>query len=338
MSTEIAIVERQLAAIKPRLSDLLASVNIPPARLMQSIVVSCDRTPELLNCDRDTLLSSAVTAAALGLECDGPTAQAYLLPFNDRRRNRKIVQLVVGYKGYNTMAARSGFTINGGVVREGDRFEYRLGSSPAIEHVPLLGRESERQIIAAWAVATHRTLAPIVPRPLSIDELMAIKSRAPGAKRADSPWNDAPIGFPAMCEKSAKRRLARAMPLNTMVHAAAMEDAQELGRGAWVDPDQGGVIIEGELQAAGEPSAPPPVGSPQRWPIARADGETGHCRTEPEWVSAMLRRIESIADTAGLAAFTGAQLGHIESMMGTAPEACSRLLDELEQAKARVGG
>ena len=49
-----------------------------------------------------------------GLEVDGVTGQAFLVPFAGK------VQLVVGYKGYNTLGARAGLTITGEVVRSGD--------------------------------------------------------------------------------------------------------------------------------------------------------------------------------------------------------------------------
>jgi phage RecT family recombinase len=71
-----------------------------------------------------------MSAACLGLEVDGVTGQAYLIPFKGR------AQLVVGYKGYNTLAARSGITITGAVVREGDEFDYQLGSAAFVRHKP----------------------------------------------------------------------------------------------------------------------------------------------------------------------------------------------------------
>ena len=41
------------------------------------------------------------------LEVDGVTGQAFLIPFKGR------AQLVIGYKGFNTLAARSGLTVTG---------------------------------------------------------------------------------------------------------------------------------------------------------------------------------------------------------------------------------
>ncbi len=272
MATELAILENQLKPLAPRLA-LVLDKRVPVERLMQTIMISCERLPALLKCDRQSLFNAAMSAAVLGLEVDGVTGQAYLIPFAGK------AQLVIGYKGFNTLAARSGFTITGAVVRDGDEFDFELGSSSFVHHKPaLVGKD--RRITGAWACATSNTL-PAVVSVLGIDELLAVKGKSPGAKRSDSPWNDPAIGFPAMCEKTAKRRLARSMPLNVMQLAARMDEAvDEQGRAARIDPEQG-VIVEGEII---EPSETPPADqligtSPQA--AASAAGKAASSNTSP---------------------------------------------------------
>lgn len=236
-SNEIVAFEHMLQPLKPHFAQALAG-TIPVERLMRSIVISVERLPKLLECTRQSLLNAAMSAACLGLEVDGVTGQAFLIPFKGR------AQLVIGYKGMNTMAARSGYTVQGEVVRDGDFFEYELGDKGYVRHKPKLGNRSP--IIAAWATASALD-RPAIISVLGIDDLMAIKAKSPGAARGDSPWNDMAIGFPAMCAKSAKRRLARSMPLNVMHRAAVLDEAyEERGKGAWIDPDKG-VQIEGEV-------------------------------------------------------------------------------------------
>jgi recombination protein RecT len=239
MGTAIALFEQQLAPLAPHFAEVLGR-TMPPERLIRTIVVSVERLPKLLDCDRQSLFNAAMSAAVLGLEVDGVTGQAYLIPFKGR------AQLVIGYKGYNTLAARSGITITGAVVREGDEFDYELGSASYIRHRPKAGPSKDRRIIAAWACAQSME-RPAVPMVMGIDELLAVKAKSPGAARSDSPWNDPSIGFPAMCEKTVKRRLARSMPLNVMHLAARMDEAvDEQGQPAWIDRDKG-VIVDGEF-------------------------------------------------------------------------------------------
>jgi len=235
-SNALVAFEQQLKPLTQPLAEVLAD-RMPVERLTRTLIISCERNPKLLDCDRQSLINAAMSAAVLGLEVDGVTGQAHLIPFKGR------CQLVVGYKGYNTMGARSGYTVTGACVREGDVFDYVLGSAPFLKHKPLA---NTGRITHAWAVASSRTLPPIISV-LSIDEVMAIKAKSPGARMSDSPWNDAAIGFPAMAEKSAKRRLARSMPLNVYQYAARLEEAfEEQGRAGWIDPARG-VQIEGEL-------------------------------------------------------------------------------------------
>lgn len=244
MANEIARIEKGLELVAPQLEQVLAMYKIPVERLMRTVVLSVERLPALLNCPVQTVLNSAMTAACLGLEVDGVTGQGFLIPFKEEGTPK--AQFLVGYKGYNTMGARSGFTLNSNVAREGDKFDFQLGTGGFVLHKPMLGRENERKIIAAYAVAESPGRSPIV-QVLSLDQVLAVKAKSPGAKRSASPWNDPLVGFPAMAAKTAKRRLARDMPLNTTFHmAAAMEEqVEEVGRAAWITPERG-VVIDAE--------------------------------------------------------------------------------------------
>lgn len=234
MANEIALLEQQFQPLVPHLQQVLAS-RMPVERLVRTVLISVERLPALLQCNRQSLFNAAMSAAVLGLEVDGVTGQAFIIPFKNK------AQLVIGYKGYNTLAARSGLTITGGVVREGDDFKFDEARG-LIEVNRKLGKEGERKIIAAWAKAAAND-RPAVVKVLSIDEIMSIMAKSPGAKRDESPWRDPEIGFPAMAEKSAKRRLARSMPLNVMQSAARMEEAfEEQGVGSRIDPERGVVV------------------------------------------------------------------------------------------------
>jgi recombination protein RecT len=239
MSNDLVVLEKQLQPLAPHFAQVLGN-TMPVERLMRTVMISVERLPLLLTCDRQSIFNAAMSAACLGLEVDGVTGQAYLIPFKGK------AQLVIGYKGFNTLAARSGITITGAIVREGDVFEYELGSSAFVRHKPKLGNNG--LIIGAWACASATGRPPVVSV-MSIDEINAVKGKSPGAARRDSPWNDTAIGFPAMAEKTVKRRLARSMPLNVMQMAARLDEAvDEQGAAAWISPEKG-VVIEGEVIA-----------------------------------------------------------------------------------------
>jgi phage RecT family recombinase len=236
-STDLVVFERELTPLAPHFTEVLAGV-MPVERLMRTAVISAERNPYLLKCNRQSFLNTIMSSAVLGLEMDGVTGQAFPIPFKGK------VQLVIGYKGYVTLGARAGLTIDGQVVREGDEFDYELGTNAFVRHKPKLGNKA--QIIGAWAMASAPNRTPVVCI-LGIDEILDIKAKSPAGDSKESPWNNHEIGFPAMASKSAKRRLCRSLPLNVMQLAARMEEAfDEQGRGAFITPDKN-LIVEGEV-------------------------------------------------------------------------------------------
>src|SRR6185295_600596 len=270
MPNELTVIENGLKMVEPRLHSALGGL-MPSNRLIQTVLISCERTPKLLECTPQSIMNGAMTFAVLGLPVDGATGQGFLLPF------RKTAQAAIGYKGYNTLGARAGLTITGGTVREDDEvFDFMLGDKAFVRHKPKLG--SRARIIAFWAVAAANGRPPIVSV-LSIDEVNAIKAKSPAVKAgADTPWNDLAIGFPAMGEKSAKRRLARSTPLITdapqFMLGDRMEEAfDEQGRPAWITPDRG-VVLDGEFSPLPERNLEQPTAieliTPQRNPSLAA--------------------------------------------------------------------
>lgn len=248
MANDLVVLEKQFEPLMPALQQALAQ-TMPVERLMRTVMISCQRMPRLLECDRQSLFNAAMTFAVLGLEVDGVSGQGYLIPFAGK------VQPVIGYKGYNTLAARAGITIDGAVVREGDEFEYEEGTTPFVRHKKKLGAEHGRRIVAAWAVASAKDRPPVI-KVLSIDELEAVRAKSPGAKKSDSPWNDPKIGLIAMYEKTVKRRLARSMPLNVMQLASRLDEAfDEQGKPGFIAPDKT-LMIDGVIADRSQTNGP----------------------------------------------------------------------------------
>ncbi len=222
MGTDLKVVDRELSARKAIFAELLPP-SVSPDRLARTIMMSVERNRTLLDCSIQSIVNAATTAAVLGLECDGVTGQGYLVPY------KGVATFQIGYKGFNTLAARAGYTITGGVVREGDEFDYSRGTGAYLTHKPRPGNKG--RIVCAWAVAESKTRTPIV-EVMDIDEVEEIRAKSPGARKADSPWN---THYPAMAEKSAKRRLARSMPMSVMQQGAALDANTEAGNPAWLD-------------------------------------------------------------------------------------------------------
>ncbi len=281
------------ANLSQHLSAELAAVlpaTMRPERLVLTIVQAAERNPALYQARPQSMVLAVLTMGVLGLEADGVTGQGYLVPFAG------VVQPIIGYRGYNTLAARNGWTVTGQVVREGDRFDYTYGTNPSVDHRP---RDRGRgQITHAWAAATRPGFAPIV-EVLDIDEVMAIKGKSPGARKKDSPWNDRDIGFPAMAAKSARRRLARSMPMGWANAGSTMEEQWDMGRAAYVerDPDDGAPVVTLARDTAVEPMRPAPRdgalegGVVMDWPLAIPGRDTQMYSSPKGWAEAMTKKL-----------------------------------------------
>lgn len=77
-------------------------------RFITSIVSAVSTNPMLAECDYSSILSAAMLGEALKLSPSPQLGQYYMVPFNDRKRNCKIAQFVLGAKGYKQLAIRSG--------------------------------------------------------------------------------------------------------------------------------------------------------------------------------------------------------------------------------------
>lgn len=242
MPNELTVIEDHLNPLIPRFEAVLGGM-MGSKHLIQSVLFSFERNPKLFECTIPSVLNCAMTFANLRLPVDGATGQAYMLPFKKRATP------VIGYKGFNTIAARSHVTITGGIVREGDiEWDYREGTNGFVRHKRRL--DNPGLIIAAWAVAESRDRPPGVTV-MGIGELTEIMERSPAVKNgAETPWNDVKVGRPAMFEKSVKRRLSRILPFEIdqgrFLKAARLDEAwEEQGRYGGIRED-GNLMIEGD--------------------------------------------------------------------------------------------
>lgn len=259
MSNQLATIERGLSALVPHMTQI-APAGVDAERISRSILFAIESNPVLAGCTMPSIITSAMSASVLGLECDGPSGQGYIIPYFGRERR---AQFVAGYKGYVSLAYRAGRTLEGFVVREGDELEFNE-SAGHIEHRRVLGRENERKLVGVYAVSRAQG-QPTLVRVLSIDEVLAVRDASngwrafAGGKVRSSTWQPESEGgaFSAMARKTAMRRLAKDLPqIPHLAMAAALDEGHDLGRHAHIEPGKG-VVMEGELEPASEPAVEP---------------------------------------------------------------------------------
>ncbi len=205
--TNITIIEKNLPM--DRITPMVEALDMNPKRFLSTVMLACERNPRMMDFPVGQHVQWASASAVLGLEPDGVTGQAFPIPFGGRDPK---VQLVIGYKGFNTMAGRAGITINSGVIREGDEFDPVLQPGKPFAVRQAFGQRARANMLGAWAQAQMPNGAFGATVLLDMSEILAVKAKSPGARKKSSPWNDASVGMPAMAQKTAVRRLQRTLP------------------------------------------------------------------------------------------------------------------------------
>jgi recombination protein RecT len=124
-----------LEKMKPQLALALPK-HMNPDRMLRIALTQLRVTPKLAQCEPQSVMACVVMASQLGLE-PGINGQAYLIPYEDRRKGVTICQFVPGWKGLVDLAMRSGrSSVRTGAVYAGDYFEYELGTHPFLKHKP----------------------------------------------------------------------------------------------------------------------------------------------------------------------------------------------------------
>ena len=91
-------------------------------RFTASIVSAVSINPALQECDASTIVTAALLGESLNLPPSPQLGRYYLVPFNDNKRDCKVAQFQLGYKGYIELALRSGnYTkLNVVAIKEGE--------------------------------------------------------------------------------------------------------------------------------------------------------------------------------------------------------------------------
>lgn len=112
--------------------------NITPERMMRIAMTAISKDPKLAESTPESFMGALLTSAQLGLECNTPLGQAYLIPFKNGKKNVMETQFQLGYQGLIDLCYRTGQykKIVARVVYEGDDFDYSYGLEEKLIHRP----------------------------------------------------------------------------------------------------------------------------------------------------------------------------------------------------------
>lgn len=246
------------------------------------------RQPELLQCQRESLFLALLQLSAYGIEADG--RRAHLIPFwdysvckcghaKDQHRqgkcqtskcgcslyaNRRMVQLILDYKGIAELVRRSGDVsyIHADVVLEGDDWDFQFGSEAFLRHKPNLELEAypERRMVAAYSFVKLKDGSEdfIV---ISKADVEAVRSRS--KSKDGGPWKS---DYLEMAKKTVFRRHSKWLPLSPETRDAVEGDDEGDGFNA-------GVVLDG---IAAVPDEAPPENEPPDTLADRVKAAAGH--------------------------------------------------------------
>lgn len=207
-------------------------------KFMSAVMHAIQKTPELLNCDSESVLGAFMECAALDLYPSTHSGDCYVLPYKGK------AQFQLGYKGVRTLAYRAGILRCGAeIVYKNDKFKKTLGTVQELVHEPAEGERGEAVGAYAWAEVTRGS---IIFEHMTKDEIMAIKDTSPAKGSQYSPWNkNDPMLW--MWKKTAFKQLGKMMPSSDkLARALHLDNVSE--RGGYIKSEHELVEMDFETQ------------------------------------------------------------------------------------------
>jgi len=222
MSNNLTVVQYVRAdSVTKRVNELLGK-RAP--QFVTSLVTAVNENGKLAECEPQSVLNAALTAASMDLPINQNLGFAYLIPY--KNKTGEVCQFQMGYKGFIQLAQRSGYykTINARDVRA-DEIVGEDFVSGEMEFKQLTkNRESAKVVgyIAFFELLNgfRKTLY------MTVDEITAhaTKYSKNFAKYKSGLWAD---DFDAMATKTViKLLLSKFGPLNTQLQDALIKDQQ----------------------------------------------------------------------------------------------------------------
>lgn len=205
--------------------------HISPEKFQRTVLTAAQQNPDLLTCDRRSLILACMKAAQDALLPDGREAVIY--PFNTSVKvggqwvKKKIAQYVPMVFGLRKKILQSGeiAALEVGVVyrkeHENGYFRYEVGTEPPLNHVPMLDLSmddaKDENIVGTYSIATMKdgTKSYEFMRRFEIDKVRecsqtgATRDKRGQPRTPSGPWVE---WYPEQCKKTVMRRHSKVLP------------------------------------------------------------------------------------------------------------------------------
>uniref|UniRef100_A0A6H1ZN89 Putative DNA recombination protein n=1 Tax=viral metagenome TaxID=1070528 RepID=A0A6H1ZN89_9ZZZZ len=234
-----------------RLPQWLPS-DVQAARFVMAVATEVNRLPT--DTDPNSIVACAFNLAVVGLLPGPQLGHAHMVPFRDKKRNCRVATLVIGYRGFLSLAYGVGFLrdCQPEIILRGEEFErWNDAGGAQVKHTMLIDRELVwGNVVGAYCI-WHATTGGHGIEVVGRKELETLKRRG-------NVWDDNPI---AMAKKTAVRRAAKLWKITgRMAQAiyldelAERDEAQPMLVGQEPDDDPAPSLAEFEATVAVERS------------------------------------------------------------------------------------
>lgn len=308
----------------PAIESAMPRIGITAESIARTALSQMYRNPQLLECDRMSVMRAIVEAASLGLTF--ALGRAYLVPFNNKVKSvdgrhdtwRKEAQLIPGYQGLVDLVRRSTGvkSVIASAVYEGDEFNYSAGlTEDTFFHRSLVEPQDEKLTHAyciirfldggyQWIVLTKK-------------QINAVRARSKAGNFG--PWV---TDYAAMAIKTAVRRCTKLCPASIeLVRALELDNRADMG-----EPQE--LAVEIEL-SGDEPAATSEPEKPATTRVAEKLRGQNRRKSEPATDAVMPAADQFSAKLLDIA---GGNRAEADVLLSEATEGKVRKLDDLDVA------
>lgn len=240
---------------------------LTPERFTRVTLTALTKTPKLMQCTPESVMSCLLDCASLGIEPDG--RRAHLIPFNDNKRGTTVCTLIIDYKGYIELARRSGELAiwRAELVCENDQFEYNKGE--VTKHI-INWREPRGNPYAVYSYVRFKDGAEDY-EVMTRSEVEGIRARSRAGKAG--PWV---TDWEEMAKKTVIRRHGKRLPLSAEFRDAMDKDADTV-----IDIEKAGYHVhEGKTRTEQIAERLTGQHTPDAIEERRAEGQAEHARNQ----------------------------------------------------------
>ena len=214
-----------LMAMKGEIQNALPSY-LPVEKFIRTALTAINSNPKLANCTQESLLAAIMNSAQLGLEFNTPLGEAYLIPYENKKKGITTVNFQIGYQGLLKLAYNTGQfkRITAREVRANEDFDFDYGTGE-ISHKPCLTGDSG-DVIGYYAIYQTNDAGQDVFYMSKADARNYGIKFSKSFNYSDSPWQ---TNFDAMAKKSALIQVLKYAPKaiesQTLVQATNFDNA-----------------------------------------------------------------------------------------------------------------